>query len=82
MAVDIASVCTAADANQSSQTLAVVLSIMFSLYTVVAIALSALTIYSTSQVATGSGKAMAMASGMVGSAAASGPPLVALRPGR
>ena len=50
MAVDVAAVCSSADANQGSQTLAIVLSIMFSIYTVVAIALSALTIYSTSQV--------------------------------
>ena len=49
MAVDITAVCASADANQGSQTLAVVLSIMFSIYTVVAIILSALTIYSTSQ---------------------------------
>lgn len=49
MAVDIAAVCAAGDTNQGSQTLAIVLSIMFSIYTVVAIILSALTIYSTSQ---------------------------------
>ena len=49
MAIDITAVCQAADSNQGSQTLAIVLSIMFSIYTVVAIILSALTIYSTSQ---------------------------------
>jgi hypothetical protein len=49
MAIDIASVCTVASDSQGSQTLAIVLSVMFSLYTIVTIALSALTIYSTSQ---------------------------------
>ena len=49
MAIDVASVCATASASQGSQTLAIVLSVMFSLYTVVTIALSALTIYSTSQ---------------------------------
>jgi len=49
MAIDIASVCTVAADSQGSQTLAIVLSVMFSLYTIVTIALSALTIYSTSQ---------------------------------
>lgn len=49
MAVDIQAVCAAASDNQSSQILAIVLSVMFSIYTIVAIALSALTIYSTSQ---------------------------------
>lgn len=48
MAVDIVAVCSAAQEHQSSQTLAIVLAVMFSLYTVVAITLSALTIYSTS----------------------------------
>ena len=49
MAVDIVSVCTVAASNQSSQTLAIVLSILFSVYTVVSIFLSALTIYTSSQ---------------------------------
>jgi hypothetical protein len=49
MAVDIQAVCTAASDNQATQILAIVLSVMFSIYTIVAIALSALTIYSTSQ---------------------------------
>jgi len=49
MAVDIQAVCIAASDNQSTQLLAIVLSVMFSIYTIVAIALSALTIYSTSQ---------------------------------
>ena len=49
MAIDVASVCATAASNHGSQTLAIVLSIMFSIYTIVAIALSALTIYSTSQ---------------------------------
>lgn len=49
MAVDVTAVCDAAAGAQSSQTLAIVLSVMFSLYTVVTIILSALTIYSTSQ---------------------------------
>jgi len=50
MAVDVAAICSTADANQGTQTLAIVLSVMFSVYTIIAIALSALTIYSTSQV--------------------------------
>jgi hypothetical protein len=49
MAIDVASVCSTASDSAGSQTLAIVLSVMFSLYTVVTIALSALTIYSTSQ---------------------------------
>ena len=49
MAIDVASVCQTANDSQGSQTLAIVLSVMFSLYTIVTIALSALTIYSTSQ---------------------------------
>ena len=49
MAIDVASVCSTATESAGSQTLAIVLSVMFSLYTVVTIALSALTIYSTSQ---------------------------------
>tara|TARA_B110000046_G_C12852984_1_gene338555 strand:+ start:541 stop:771 length:231 start_codon:yes stop_codon:yes gene_type:complete len=50
MAVDVAAICSMADATQGTQTLAIVLSVMFSVYTIIAIALSALTIYSTSQV--------------------------------
>ena len=50
MAVDITQVCTLAANNQSSQDLAIWLSILFSIYTVVSIALSALTIYTSSQV--------------------------------
>ena len=50
MAVDILQVCTLASENQSGQQLAVWLSIMFSIYTIVSIALSALTIYTSSQV--------------------------------
>jgi hypothetical protein len=49
MAIDVASVCQTANDSQGAQTLAIVLSVMFSLYTIVTIALSALTIYSTSQ---------------------------------
>lgn len=52
MAVDIVSVCMVASNNQSSQALAIVLSILFSVYTVVSILLSALTIYTSSQVVT------------------------------
>ena len=51
MAVDIVGVCAAADENSSSQSLAIVMSVLFSIYTVIAIALSALTIWSTSQMA-------------------------------
>ena len=50
MAVDLQSVCTLASDNQASQDLAVWLSVLFSIYTVVSIALSALTIYTSSQV--------------------------------
>jgi len=50
MAVDVATICSTADATQGTQTLAIVLSVMFSMYTIIAIALSALTIYCTSQV--------------------------------
>ena len=50
MAVDITSVCTLASENQSSQDLAIWLSVLFSIYTVISIALSALTIYTSSQV--------------------------------
>jgi len=71
MAIDITSVCATASTSQGSQTLAVVLSIMFSLYVVVSIALSALTIYSTSQV-TPTAHASAVA------VAALAPPLVNL----
>ena len=50
MAVDITAVCTLSSENQSSQTLAVWLSVLFSIYTMISIALSALTIYTSSQV--------------------------------
>tara|TARA_Y100000389_G_scaffold137919_1_gene135579 strand:+ start:15429 stop:15683 length:255 start_codon:yes stop_codon:yes gene_type:complete len=49
MAVDVSAMCDAANSSQGTQTLAIVLSVMFSLYLVVTITLSALTIYSTSQ---------------------------------
>lgn len=49
MAVDIQQVCAVAAEHQSSQDLAIWLSVLFSIYTVVAIALSALTIYTSSQ---------------------------------
>lgn len=47
MAVDLADVC--ASAESGSQSLAIVLSVAFSLYTIVTIVLSGLTIYSVSQ---------------------------------
>ena len=50
MAVDITEVCTLSSDNQSSQSLAIWLSVLFSIYTVISIALSALTIYTSSQV--------------------------------
>ena len=50
MAVDVVQVCATATTNQSSQSLAVLLSVLFSVYTFVAIALSALTIYTSSEV--------------------------------
>lgn len=50
MAVDINSVCTISSENQSSQALSIWLSVLFSIYTVISIALSALTIYTSSQV--------------------------------
>lgn len=49
MAIDVAAACQSAAENQGPQTLAIVLSSMFGLYTLVTIVLSALTIYSTSQ---------------------------------
>ncbi len=49
MAVDAAALCEAAAGAQGSQQLAIGLSVAFSVYTIVAIALSALTIYSVSQ---------------------------------
>ena len=49
MAVDVVAVCAVATNNQASQSLAIVLSVLFSLYTIVSIALSALTIYTSSQ---------------------------------
>lgn len=52
MAVDISTVCELASENQSSQTLAVVLSVLFSVYTAISIALSALTIYTSSRLGT------------------------------
>jgi len=67
MAVDLLSVCTLASENQSSQELAVWLSILFSIYTIVSIALSALTIYTSSQVGPPGAK-----SGRVGTAAWAG----------
>ena len=50
MAVDIVQVCAESAANQSSHELAVWLSVLFSIYTVVSIMLSALTIYTSSQI--------------------------------
>ncbi len=91
MAIDVVSVCATASSNQGSQMLAVVLSIMFSLYTVVAIVLSALTIYSTSQVNPTAPQSIATAlvggragpgpMGVVGSVG-SAPPLVSLKASR
>ena len=52
MAVDIDDVCRDASANQSGQELAMWLSIMFAVYTFISIALSALTIYTSSQIGT------------------------------
>ena len=49
MAVDITAVCKLSVENQSSQQLAIWLSLLFSIYTIVSIALSALAIYTTSQ---------------------------------
>jgi len=49
MAIDIQDVCATAAQHQSSQDLAIWLSVLFSIYTFVAIALSALTIYTSSQ---------------------------------
>ena len=81
MAVDIASVCSVATDSQGSQTLAIVLSIMFSLYTIVTIALSALTIYSTSQALAPAQIQGTVAGGVImprGSSVGA-PPLVGLR---
>ena len=49
MAVDVVAVCALATSNQASQTLAIVLSVLFSVYTIVSIALAGLTIYTSSQ---------------------------------
>lgn len=49
MAIDIAAQCSIAAENHGTQTLAIVLSAMFSAYTIITIALTAITIYSTSQ---------------------------------
>ena len=49
MAVDVAAVCATAG-EQGGQTLALTLSVTFSVYILVSIALSALTIYSSSHV--------------------------------
>ncbi len=53
MAVDIVAVCAVASNNQSSQSLAIILSVLFSVYTLVSVALSALTIYTSSQMRAG-----------------------------
>ena len=53
MAVDIVSVCAVASSNQSSHSLAIILSVLFSVYTLVSVALSALTIYTSSQMRSG-----------------------------
>ena len=50
MAVDIISVCSDASNNQSGSDLAIVLSVLFSLYTIVSIGLTAHTIYVSSTI--------------------------------
>ena len=79
MAIDIQSICDTAEASSSSQSLAIILSVMFSIYTLIAIALSALTIYSTSSMPSMAGKPAATATYAGDGLAA---PLVALVPGR
>jgi hypothetical protein len=49
MAVDIVAVCAVASNHQASQSLAIWLSVLFLIYTTVSILLSALTIYTASQ---------------------------------
>ena len=49
MAVDFVHTCSVADENQGSQTLAVALSVTFLVYTLVAVALAALTLLSASE---------------------------------
>ena len=48
MAIDVAAQCELADATQGSQTLAIVLSVMFSVYTFLTLMLTSLTIFNTS----------------------------------
>lgn len=48
MAIDVAAQCELGDANQGSQTLAIVLSVMFSVYTLLTLMLTSLTIFNTS----------------------------------
>ena len=48
MPIDIVEVCSLAEANLGDQTLAITFSVLFSAYTIVSIALSALTIYTAS----------------------------------
>lgn len=48
MAVDIVTVCEAATTHQSSQLLAIILAVLFSVYILLAIGLSAFSIYSSS----------------------------------
>ena len=81
MAVDITVVCTLASENQSSQDLAIWLSILFSIYTIVSIALSALTIYTSSQVGppgAKSGRPRSVAGYLGGALDSEAVPLIAL----
>ena len=52
MAVDLVEVCSLAAENQSSNQIAIGLLVVFSIYTLLAIALTALTIYATARKAT------------------------------
>lgn len=80
MAVDVTAVCDMAAGAQGSQTLAIVLSVMFSLYTVVTIALSALTIYSTSQAVEPAQATPTVVDGLrIGTSVSGARPLVSLR---
>ena len=50
MAIDLQEVCSLSADNQSSQDLAIILAVTFSIYTLISIGISGATIYSVSQV--------------------------------
>ena len=81
MAVDIAEVCRDSAENQSGSDLAIWLCVMFSIYTIISIALSALTIYTSSQVGppgAKSGRPRSVAGYLGGALDSEAVPLIAL----